>query len=179
MLLICQKLIKDVFQYPSGEQDASVQLLQLCQGNGSAAEYVVKFCTVEAVSGWNDSSLLAVFRERLHPTLPVELACRDSNTSLFQNIPLPSVCYINNTLMVPHAPASGTASSPSPVEKKKHSPCNLEGPGCPRRSDSNALASNSATTADNQGTAAPTVLRKLPLYLRWAGISVTHALQCQ
>lgn len=48
-----------------GGRYISVQLLQLRQGTKSAADYAVKFHALAAQSGWNDATLLAVFREGL------------------------------------------------------------------------------------------------------------------
>ncbi|KAK3551566.1 hypothetical protein QTP70_019804 [Hemibagrus guttatus] len=74
--------IHDVFEYPAVGKDISVQLLELCQGSNSAADYAVQFCTLSAQSGWNDAALLAVFREGLNLALQAEMACRDSDTTL-------------------------------------------------------------------------------------------------
>ncbi|KAK3521284.1 hypothetical protein QTP70_003127 [Hemibagrus guttatus] len=54
--------------------DHQGELLQLCQGCDSAADYVVQFMTLVAQSSWNNTALLAVFQEGLHPALQVEMA---------------------------------------------------------------------------------------------------------
>lgn len=77
-------LIWEVFECPAGGRDISIQLLQLRQGSDAAADYAVKFCILATQSGWNDTSLCAVFREGLHPTLQAELTPRDADTTLSQ-----------------------------------------------------------------------------------------------
>ncbi|KAK3537528.1 hypothetical protein QTP70_012752 [Hemibagrus guttatus] len=75
-------LIRDVFEYPAGKKDISVQLLGLRQGTDTAADNAIKFRTLAAQSGWNDTALLVVFQEGLHPALQAELACHSTNTTL-------------------------------------------------------------------------------------------------
>lgn len=75
-------LIREVFEYPAGGKDISVQLLELRQGSDSAAKYAIKFHTLAAQSGWNATALMAVFREGLSPTLKAEMAYRDTNITL-------------------------------------------------------------------------------------------------
>lgn len=53
--------IQVVFQYPVEGYDLSVQLLKLRQGSESAVDFAVKFRTLTAQSGWNDTSLMAMF----------------------------------------------------------------------------------------------------------------------
>ncbi|KAK3557854.1 hypothetical protein QTP86_003255 [Hemibagrus guttatus] len=77
-------LIREVFEYPAGGKDISVQLMELRQGTDTAADYAITFCTLAAQSGWNDASLWAVFRAGLNPELQTELACRTEATSLSQ-----------------------------------------------------------------------------------------------
>lgn len=78
--------IKEVFKYPAGGRDISVQLLELCQGSHTAADYAIKFRTLAAQSGWNAPSLMAVFREGLNMDLKVDMACRATDLSLSQYI---------------------------------------------------------------------------------------------
>ncbi|KAK3551701.1 hypothetical protein QTP70_022566, partial [Hemibagrus guttatus] len=75
-------LIREVFEYPAGGKDISVQLMELRQGTDTAADYAITFCTLAAQSGWNDASLWAVFRAGLNPELQTELACRAEATTL-------------------------------------------------------------------------------------------------
>ncbi|KAK3519723.1 hypothetical protein QTP70_003700 [Hemibagrus guttatus] len=75
-------LIREVFEYPAGGKDISVQLMELRQGTDTAADYAITFRTLAAQSGWNDASLWAVFRAGLNPELQTELACRAEATTL-------------------------------------------------------------------------------------------------
>ncbi|KAK3531883.1 hypothetical protein QTP70_034386 [Hemibagrus guttatus] len=77
-------LIREVFEYPAGGKDVSVQLMELRQGTDTAADYAIMFRTLAARSGWNDASLWAVFRAGLNPELQTELACRAEATTLSQ-----------------------------------------------------------------------------------------------
>ncbi|KAK3522817.1 hypothetical protein QTP86_002714 [Hemibagrus guttatus] len=77
-------MIREVFEYPAGGKDISVQLMELRQGSDTAADYAIRFRTLAAQSGWNDASLWAVFRARLKPELQMELTCRAEETTLFQ-----------------------------------------------------------------------------------------------
>lgn len=63
------QLVWDVFEYLAGGYDISFQLLQLCQGCNTAADYEAKFHTLAAQSSWNDPALEVVFQEGLNPTL--------------------------------------------------------------------------------------------------------------
>ncbi|KAK3556520.1 hypothetical protein QTP70_008292 [Hemibagrus guttatus] len=77
-------MIHEVFEYPAGGKDISVQLMELRQGSDTAADYAIRFRTLAAQSGWNDVSLWAVFRSGLNPELQRELACRTEETTLSQ-----------------------------------------------------------------------------------------------
>ncbi|KAK3537692.1 hypothetical protein QTP70_017902 [Hemibagrus guttatus] len=79
-------MIREVFEYPAGGKDISLQFMELCQGSDSALDYAIKFRTLAAQSGWNDAALWAVFREGLSPALQTELACREDATSLTQYV---------------------------------------------------------------------------------------------
>ncbi|KAK3551994.1 hypothetical protein QTP70_031614 [Hemibagrus guttatus] len=48
-------MIWEVFQYPAGGKDISLQLMELRQGSDSVADYVIKFRTLAAQSGWNEA----------------------------------------------------------------------------------------------------------------------------
>ncbi|KAK3570683.1 hypothetical protein QTP86_025023 [Hemibagrus guttatus] len=52
-------LIREVFEYPAGGKDISVQLMELRQGTDTAADYAITFGTLAAQSGWNDALLWA------------------------------------------------------------------------------------------------------------------------
>ncbi|KAK3554941.1 hypothetical protein QTP86_001880 [Hemibagrus guttatus] len=77
-------MIREVFEYPAGGKDISLQLMELCQGSETAADYAIRFHTLVAQSGWNDAALWAVFRTGLNPGLQAELACHVEATSLSQ-----------------------------------------------------------------------------------------------
>ncbi|KAK3505817.1 hypothetical protein QTP70_003921, partial [Hemibagrus guttatus] len=77
-------MIREVFEYPAGGQDISIQLMELRQGSDAAADYAIRFRTLAAQSGWNDAALWAVFRAGLKPELQAELACRTEDTTLSQ-----------------------------------------------------------------------------------------------
>ncbi|KAK3527715.1 hypothetical protein QTP86_000752 [Hemibagrus guttatus] len=77
-------MIREVFEYPAGGKDISLQLMELRQGSETAADYAIRFCTLAAQSGWNDVALWAVFRAGLNPSLQAELACHVEATSLSQ-----------------------------------------------------------------------------------------------
>ncbi|KAK3531752.1 hypothetical protein QTP70_027277 [Hemibagrus guttatus] len=79
-------MIWEVFEYPAGGKDISLQLMELHQGSDSAADYAIKFRTLAAQSGWNDAALWPMFREGLSPALQSELACREDATSLSQYV---------------------------------------------------------------------------------------------
>ncbi|KAK3570304.1 hypothetical protein QTP86_017185 [Hemibagrus guttatus] len=77
-------LIREVFEYPAGGKDISIQLMELRQGLDTTVDYAITFRTLAAQSGWNDASLWAVFRAGLNPELQTELACRAEATTLSQ-----------------------------------------------------------------------------------------------
>ncbi|KAK3505820.1 hypothetical protein QTP70_019745, partial [Hemibagrus guttatus] len=77
-------MIQEVFQYPAGGKDISLQLMELRQGSDSVADYAIKFRTLAAQSGWNEAALWAVFRGGLNSALQTDLACREEATSLTQ-----------------------------------------------------------------------------------------------
>ena len=73
---------REVFDHPAEGRSAGGQLLALWQGSQSAADYAMRFCTLAAASRWNNSALLAVFRQGLSRELQSELACRDQDADL-------------------------------------------------------------------------------------------------
>ncbi|KAK3513072.1 hypothetical protein QTP70_000961 [Hemibagrus guttatus] len=50
-------MIREVFEYPAGGKDISLQLMELRQGSETAADYAIRFRTLAAQSGWNDAAL--------------------------------------------------------------------------------------------------------------------------
>ncbi|KAK3553413.1 hypothetical protein QTP70_003573 [Hemibagrus guttatus] len=87
-------MIWEVFEYPAGGEDISLQLMELRQGSDSGADYAIKFHTLAAQSGWNEATLWAVFHEGLNPALQTELACREDATSLMQFVAT-AICLDN------------------------------------------------------------------------------------
>ncbi|KAK3555096.1 hypothetical protein QTP86_009015 [Hemibagrus guttatus] len=87
-------LIPEVFEYPAGGKDISLQLMELRQGSDTVADYAITFRTLAAQSGWNDASLWAVFCAGLNPELQTELACRAEATTLSQFVAT-AICLDN------------------------------------------------------------------------------------
>ncbi|KAK3570544.1 hypothetical protein QTP86_022080 [Hemibagrus guttatus] len=58
-------MIREVFEYPAGGKEISLQLMELRQGSDTVANYAIKFLTQAAQSEWNDVALWAVFRAAL------------------------------------------------------------------------------------------------------------------
>ncbi|KAK3531891.1 hypothetical protein QTP70_034396 [Hemibagrus guttatus] len=87
-------MIRKVFEYPAGGKDTSLQLMELRQGSDSAVDYAIKFRTLAAQSGWNDTALWAVFCKGLSPALQTELTCREDATSLSQYVAT-AICLDN------------------------------------------------------------------------------------
>ncbi|KAK3527895.1 hypothetical protein QTP86_010985 [Hemibagrus guttatus] len=79
-------MMREVFEYPAGGKDISLQLMELHQGSDSAADYAINFRTLVAQSGWNEMVLWVVFRKGLSPVLQTELACQEDATSLSQYV---------------------------------------------------------------------------------------------
>ncbi len=78
-----------MFEHPAGGKEVGEQLLSLCQGRGSAADYALSFRTLAAQTGWRDADpLKLLFRKGLSSELQSELACRDEGKSLDQFIDL-------------------------------------------------------------------------------------------
>ncbi|KAK3545260.1 hypothetical protein QTP70_002574 [Hemibagrus guttatus] len=89
-------MIREVFEYPAGGKDISLQLMELRQGSDTAVDYTIKFRTLAAQSGWNDVSLWAVFRAGLNPELQMELACRIEATTLSRFVA--TVIHLDNLM---------------------------------------------------------------------------------
>ncbi|KAK3545946.1 hypothetical protein QTP70_016964 [Hemibagrus guttatus] len=102
-------MIQEVFEYPAGGKDISLQLMELRQGSDSAMDYAIKFRTLAAQSSWNDAALWAVFRESLSPVLQTELACREDATSLSQYVA--TAIRLDNLLLQHRAGARPPVSS--------------------------------------------------------------------
>ncbi len=105
------KQIRYVFEYPAGGRDVSLQLLQLRQGNRTAADYAIEFRTLAAQSGWNEVALKPVFKQGLSPMLQAEIACKDLGTDFHQLITI--AIKIDNLLR--NNPPSLFATSSTPA----------------------------------------------------------------
>ncbi|KAK3509790.1 hypothetical protein QTP70_011158, partial [Hemibagrus guttatus] len=156
-IVICffSGMIREVFEYPAGGKDISIQLMELRQGSDAAADYAIRFRTLAAQSGWNDVSLWAVFRAGLKPELQAELACRTEDTTLSQFVATATAWIIScaNTRQGHHVspPASG---------RRSQNPCNWGGPDWLSRHSNNGAGCGCAITAGLPGTSKPSVSRK-------------------
>uniref|UniRef100_A0A8C1V5B8 Gypsy retrotransposon integrase-like protein 1 n=1 Tax=Cyprinus carpio TaxID=7962 RepID=A0A8C1V5B8_CYPCA len=114
------KQITEVFQYPAGGRDVSMQLLDLCQGNRTAAEYAVDFRTIAAQSGWNEAALKPIFKRGLHHKLQSEIACKDMDMDLQQlittTIRIDNLIRNHPTCPLTTSMSATTASGLEPVE---------------------------------------------------------------
>ncbi|KAK3505618.1 hypothetical protein QTP70_004911, partial [Hemibagrus guttatus] len=119
------ELIREVFEYPAGGKDLSTQLMELRQGSDTAADYTIKFRTLEAQSGWNDASLWAVFRAGLNPELQTELACRIEATTLSQFI---ATAIRLDNLMRQHQAGISRSASVCPRARLDHPSFREEAP---------------------------------------------------
>ncbi|KAK3537210.1 hypothetical protein QTP70_003042, partial [Hemibagrus guttatus] len=145
-------MIREVFEYPAGGKDISVQLMELGQGSDTAADNAIKFRTLAAQSGWNDVSLWAVFRASLNPELQMELACRTEETTLSQFVA--TAIRLDNLMRQHQAEASRfTTACPrsrpnySSFRRRSQSPCNWGGPGWQSRRINNEAGCGYAITA--------------------------------
>ncbi|KAK3507316.1 hypothetical protein QTP70_013715 [Hemibagrus guttatus] len=111
-------MIREVFEYPAGGKDISVQLMELRQGSDTAADYAIRFRTLAVQSGWNDASLWAVFLARLKPELQTELACRTEETTLSQFV---ATAIRLDNLMRQHQAGPSSFSSARPRNRPNYS----------------------------------------------------------
>lgn len=73
---------KQVFDHSAEGKAVSEQLMSLKQGSHRVSEYTLDFRILAAESGWNSTSLQAVFHQGLHTRVRKELACRDEDITL-------------------------------------------------------------------------------------------------
>lgn len=73
---------KSVFGKPRGDTSASEQLYQIRQGSDNLPDYVIRFRTLAAASGWNDQALTTAYRHGLQPALRHQLAVADDSVGL-------------------------------------------------------------------------------------------------
>lgn len=64
------------------------KLLRLRQGSRSVADYSIEFHILAMDSRWNESMLVALFRERLSTEVQLELECNDAGKELAMSISL-------------------------------------------------------------------------------------------
>lgn len=57
---------KEVFRQTASVLSMHDQLFSLCQGDDSVSSYALQFHTLAASSGWNETTLLAAFRQGLN-----------------------------------------------------------------------------------------------------------------
>ncbi|KAL0173634.1 hypothetical protein M9458_029602, partial [Cirrhinus mrigala] len=71
-----------VFSTATGTLSTSHQLFRLRQGSSSIHDYTLLFRTLAAASGWNEISLLGVFRQGLNPEIRSAMAIYDDSIGL-------------------------------------------------------------------------------------------------
>ncbi|KAL0149041.1 hypothetical protein M9458_055656 [Cirrhinus mrigala] len=106
--------LKEVFEHSADGKEVGEQLLQLCQGKNTAADYALAFRTLAAQTGWLDDPLKLLFRKGLNAELQSELACRDEGKSLAQFIDL--AIRVDNLIRAhrPQRPLTSSVSTSSP-----------------------------------------------------------------
>ncbi len=111
--------LREVFEYPHGGRDVLTQLINLTQGNRTAAEFAIEFRTLAAQSGWNDVALKATFHKSLNCDLQTELACKGEGSSYSDFVTL--AIRIDNLMRKAPKKKSGRSGqthilTPNPVE---------------------------------------------------------------
>ncbi|KAK3568081.1 hypothetical protein QTP86_030309 [Hemibagrus guttatus] len=118
-------MIQEVFEYPVGGKDISLQLMELRQGSDTAADYAIRFRTLAAQSGWYDASLWAVFSARLNPELQTELACCIEATTLSQFV---ATAIRLDNLMRQHQAGTSRATTVRPRTRSEYPSFREEAP---------------------------------------------------
>ncbi|KAI5609351.1 hypothetical protein C0J50_9522 [Silurus asotus] len=72
----------EVFSAASGVLTTANQLLSLRQGDDTITDYSLRFRTLAASSGWNESALLGVYRQGLSPEIRHAMAVYDDKVGL-------------------------------------------------------------------------------------------------
>ncbi len=80
--------LREVFGTPDGDSSAGEQLYHLQQGNTSIHDYALRFQTLAAASGWDESPLLTTYRQGQEPRLRLHLAAFDDTIGLERFIQL-------------------------------------------------------------------------------------------
>ena len=79
-------LFHSVFDHPVEGREGGESVPRLRQGDRTASEFALEFRSIVASTGWNELSLVTVFRSGLRKEVQLELACHDDNLSLDQLI---------------------------------------------------------------------------------------------
>lgn len=79
---------RSVFEHTAGGESAEENLLNITQGNRTAADYALAFRTLAAQAGWEEKTLKLLYRRGLNHELQTELACRDEERDLLDFIKL-------------------------------------------------------------------------------------------
>ncbi len=80
--------LREVFGTPDGDSSAGEQLYHLQQGNTLIHDYALRFQTLAAASGWDESPLLTTYRQGPEPRLRLHLAAFDDTIGLERFIQL-------------------------------------------------------------------------------------------
>ncbi|KAL0146658.1 hypothetical protein M9458_057998 [Cirrhinus mrigala] len=124
----------EVFGRVDQETSAGEELYHFHQGTLSIQEYSVRFRTLAASSGWNESALLTTYRQGLEPKLQMMLAPHDDSMGLERFIQMTVRCATRISSYSHSSMSTGGASPSPPVD---HSP--PEQPPEPMQVDSRRL----------------------------------------
>ncbi|KAI5628771.1 nephrocystin-4-like [Silurus asotus] len=72
----------EVFCASSGVLTTADQLLSIRQGDDNVMDYSLRFRTLVASSGWNESALLSIYRLKLNPELKQAMAVHEDSVGL-------------------------------------------------------------------------------------------------
>ncbi|KAL0153008.1 hypothetical protein M9458_051687, partial [Cirrhinus mrigala] len=112
--------LHEVFEYPEGGQDISDQLLDLKQGDRTAADFAIEFRTLAAQSKWNEVALKAVFKRGLNSKLQAELACKTVDSSLNELITI--AIKIDNLMRNTPRTRRFVSANPVPTQSQPDTP---------------------------------------------------------
>lgn len=76
------KEFQAIVDHPDHGQSSTQRLLCLHQSSSSVADYLIRFCILAAVSGWNEPALMPLFRKGLNSEIQLELSCKDAGLDL-------------------------------------------------------------------------------------------------
>ncbi|KAI5089735.1 nephrocystin-4-like, partial [Silurus meridionalis] len=97
----------ELFSAASGVLTTAYQLLSLCQGDDTITDYSLRFRTLAASSGWNESALLGVYRQGLSPEIRQAMAVYDDKVGLEG--------FIQNSIGLSQRLAACTLTPPQPT----------------------------------------------------------------